>query len=668
MYIQKVGLNTFYRPNVPPQKSDVSVKSTQQKDSLVSGCCYRPIFANSVNFKGAFYLGKVANESADALQGSLKTLLTPIKKDFLLMKKGAVVDCFNKFHDVEFGEMMMVVKPEMKFLFKNFTDVDLRGQQFSVRVVDLDKREFDFAYLDDKKEVQRFKLKGEHFYSLENGENPLSEKEVSKLGLDKKFINFVPILQKGLEKVDDILNATFSTDSKGYSLFLARGIKKRMDAITKSLNAIEPEKRYTIKRSYTNYIQFPNKATFFLKENDKMFASRYAFIPHREGEEKVFRIVKFDSDAKMQDAFLIDLDDGIFKTYCQSQNFNIYNTNYLPKNKTKMNSDEIASTQVISMLEKYYELIDEFGKYVDKNNTKSTRMLLNNSDAKDYIAFNKIKQNFVDRLKYVLPNGEKELEFMGRDGDKYSLIKFEQEGINIIKVTRSSDKRDFSVFIDEDNCKIINMLSSGKILKDEKGQTKYISHSSDKFKLKSKVLHSFIKEAFELPKCSKDDNLVSQFADLKKEFTSVSQGWYGACSNKKTEARKLYGESFIAARGDVGGLRFAVPEKDYAIGFKPHQTGKEKFMRLTVYDKNGEIVDNFLIDEYSKVVDNYCAQGNFSKDAISRVPRNIVYKTDEQLAKSKFPQYLSEYLTELKRFGSFFDEYLGKSSKMVEKS
>ena len=53
----------------------------------------------------------------------------------------------------------------------------------------------------------------------------------------------------------------------------------------------------------------------------------------------------------------------------------------------------------------------------------------------------------------------------------------------------------------------------------------------------------------------------------------------------------MYGESFIGAKGDVGGFRFAIPDKDYAIALKPHQVGKEKFMRLTVYDRNGEIVN-----------------------------------------------------------------------------
>ena len=64
------------------------------------------------------------------------------------------------------------------------------------------------------------------------------------------------------------------------------------------------------------------------------------------------------------------------------------------------------------------------------------------------------------------------------------------------------------------------------------------------------------------------------------------------------------------------------------------------------------------------MIDNYCAQGKFSKDAISRVPDKIVYKTDEQIQEAGFPQYLGEYLTELKKFKEFFFEFM--DGKQVE--
>lgn len=658
MYIQKVGLNTFNKQNVIAQKPQSRLENDNKSVQSVQGFCYRPIFSNQVSFKGAYQLGRTACQNVDEVQKELQALLTPMKKDFMVMKKGAIVDSFNQFYEVEYGKMAMVIQPDAKFVFKEFTEPSLKGEQFSIRVVDLKKGEFDFGYFDEKDNLQRFKVKNKQFYSVDAPDEPIPYTQVLKLKLEDKFNEMMPAIIQGVEKLDNVLNGVFNRDAKGYSMFLARGIKKRYNALNEILDGIESEKRFALKRSYSKSIPFPNKTVFFFRENDRMFADRLAFIPHRDGEEQMFRMVKYDSDSNIQDAYLIDIKDGVFKNFCKRKIFNIANISATPDNPKKMTSEEVRSTNLIPMLEKYYVLLDDFSQYVHGNSHKSAKVLLEQANAKDYLAYNMVKQNFVDRLQYILPEGEKELKFIGSDGLERQLRKVEIEDINVIEISRISEKGKVSAFINEDTCKIIDVTSSGKIVRDSHGEIRQVPYSSDSFVVRSRVLQDFIDEAFKQKTFIKDEGVFNQMQELAEVFKNISEKWFGTYSNKKTEARKLYGESFIAAKGDIGGLRFGIIDKDYAVALKPHQTGKDKFMRLTVYDKNGEIINNFLIDEFSKVVDNYCAQGKFTKDAISRVPEKIIYKTDEQLKDSGFIQYMEEYLTELKHFSAFFNDFM----------
>lgn len=655
MYIQKINFNTLtYKPTA--QKNTTPV-SNNQRD--LSNYYYRPVFNNQINFKSAFYLSKTTINNAKNLQQSLQTLLTPMKKDFLSMKKGAVVDYFNQFYNLEYGKLAMATEPDFKFVFKDFTDSDFKGEQFSIRVVDLKKGEFDFGFFDEKNNLQRIKLKDNQFYSLENTKTPLPY-PISMV-LENKFNEMLPIINNGIEKVNNMLEIVFKNDRKGYSIFLTRGIKKKFKAIYELLNSIETEKRYALKRSYPKFIPFPNKSALFLKENDNIFAERFAFIPHRVGEEKVFRIVKFDSKSNILDAYLLDSDKGVFKNFCKRKIFNQKNISVTPKDDTKMTSNEINNTALIPILEKYYFLIDEFGQYLHENASKSAKILLEKSKSKDYLPYNMIKQNFMDRLKYILPENEKELSFSTSNNEQYILKKLKIDNLDVIQISRISEKGTASVFIDEKNCKILDMQTGDKLIYDKQGEAKQIPHSSDAFKFRSRVLQDFINEAFEHKRFINDENFIDTLNELNEQFTRISKEWSSTYKNKKAEARKLFGDSFIASKGDIGGFRFAIPEKEYSIGLKPHQVGKERFMRLTVYNKTGEIIDNYLLENYCKIVDNYCAQGKFTKDAISRIPDKIVYKTDEQLQSTHIKKYFEEYLTELKKFGDFFSNFMGKN-------
>ena len=658
MYIQKVGLNIFNRQNVSPQKSEINEKSVQQKDLLISGYCYRPFLHKQVSFKGGYFLARTASQNVDSLHETLKTLLTPMKKDFIIKKKSALVNYFNDFQDVEYGKMAMTAEPDFKFVFKDLRNPNFKDEQFSVRVVDLKKGEFDFGFFDEKNNLQRIKVKDKQFYSLENPEKPLSYAEVVARRLEDKFNDMLPIIEQGLVKVDDIINGVFNKDAKGYSLFLARGIKKRFFELDAFLKSIEQEKRQALKRSYSKYIPYPNKTAFMFRDSDRMFSNRLVFLPQRDGDEKIFRVTKFDNESNIQDSYLIDLEKGVFKNHCKRKIFNIKNVSVIPKNEEKMTSTEILSTDLIPLLEKYYGMLDDFSEYVHENLGKSAKVLLSEAKSGDFLPYNMIKQNFVDRLAYIMPQGQKELSFINSIGEQHILRKIKLEGFDVIEVSRISEKGKVSAFINEEDYRIIDVMANGKIVRDKQGQIRQVPHSSDAFQIRSRVLQEFINEAFRQKNFIKDESVVSQLSEIAENFKKVSDKWFSTYKNKKTEARKLYGESFIAAKGDIGGFRFAIPDKDYAIALKPHQVGKEKFMRLTVYDKNGEIINNFLLDEFSKVVDNYCSQGKFTKDAISRVPDKIVYKTDEQIQEAHLPQYLSEYLTELKRFKEFFFEFM----------
>ena len=659
MYIQKINFNTLtYKPTA--QKNTTPV-SNNQRD--LSNYYYRPVFNNEINFKSAFCLSKTTINNIKNLQQSLQTLLTPMKKDFLSMKKGAVVDYFNQFYNLEYGKLAMATEPDFKFVFKDLTDSDLKGEQFSIRVVDLKKGEFDFGFFDEKNNLQRIKLKDNRFYSPEDTKTPLPY-PISMV-LENKFNDMLPIINNGIEKINNMLEIVFKNDKKGYSMFLARGIKKRFNAINEFLNNIEREKRYALKRSYPKFIPFPNKSALFFKENDKMFAEKFAFIPHRENEEKIYRIVKFDSKSNIQDAYLIDTDKGIYKNYCKRKIFNLKNISVTPKDDTKMTSAEINNTALIPTLEKYYFLLDEFAQYIHENWQKSAKILLKEAGSKDYLPYNMIKQSFIDRLKFILPDNQKEFHFIEPDGEEYLLRKIQTDGINMFEVSRNSEKGKVSVFLDCENYKILDIHTGNQLIRDKQGKIKHIPHSSDAFKIRSRVLQEFIEKAFQQKEFIKDEHLTNTMSKLNEEFTKISNDWSSTYKNKKTEARKLYGESFISSKGDTGGFRFAIPAQEYSIGLKPHQIGKERFMRLTVYNKDGDIIDNFLLENYSKIVDNYCAQGKFTKDAISRTPDRIIYKTDEQIKSTNIESYLNEYLTELKRFSEFFYGFMGKNTKMT---
>ena len=326
-----------------------------------------------------------------------------------------------------------------------------------------------------------------------------------------------------------------------------------------------------------------------------------------------------------------------------------------------MTSSDINNTELIPILEKYYAVIDDFVQYIHNNSTKSAKKLLEQAKVKDYLPYNMIKQNFIERLKLILPEGEKFLSFINSKGESYSLEKIKIDNLDVIKIIRDTEKGSMSVYLDKQDCKIIDMQPGQKLAYDPKGQVRHIPYSSDAFKIRTRILQDFINEAFEQNNFIKGEKLLETLNELNKEFTQVSQEWASVCKNKKTEARKLYGESFIAAKGDIGGFRFAIPNKEYSIGLKPHQIEKERFMRLTVYNMNGEIIDNFLLENYSKIIDNYCAQGKYTKDAISRVPDKIAYKTDEQINETNFNNYLNEYLTELKNFKEFFSKFINKN-------
>ena len=219
MNIPKINFNTFiYKYNT--QKNTVADRNTQKYMENY----YQPFFNTQINFKSAFQPNKTTLDNIKNLQKSLQILLTPIKKDFLLIKKTAVVDYFNQFYNLEYGKIAMATEPDFKFVFKDFTDRDFKNEQFSIRIIDLKKGEFDFGFFDEKHNLQRFKLKNNQFYSVENPINPLSYSEVFNSKLEGKLNDIIPVINEGIEKVNNIPEIVFKNDKKGYSMFLVRGI------------------------------------------------------------------------------------------------------------------------------------------------------------------------------------------------------------------------------------------------------------------------------------------------------------------------------------------------------------------------------------------------------------------------------------------------------------
>ncbi len=617
MYIQPIGIYNISRQVPVYSKSQVS----------------QPCFGGG----GDFLSREIP--AVKSINEILSGLYSPLIKSFISDEKTYFLNVYNKFHNPTLPKLDISGDSTPKFLLSGVGDYNLEVSQF----VNRKQKHLELTFLQDGKEPLSLVFMNGFTANKKAPAVPISEREVR----DYNLAETLPVVQDTLSEFLALTKSVVKGDLGDYTKSVIQKIISKTSAVDAVLSNLETGKLGAVKRSFKNYIQFPNKKVYFFKESDSVGANRYAFIPHRDGDERFFRLVEYDMQGSITDAYLLDAQKGVVKNYCPQRVFNIANISHTPPRKRYMTNDEIAASPVVKNLEKYFNVLDSFEEHVLSSMAKSVKTLDETANFSDYISFNKLKQEFTSRLPYVWRNDAEPLSVTGKDGMKYTLAKA-GEFLNLTYDTRYGER---FIKFNPENSKIMQTTLNGDILRDKGGNPLYYNHYSDTFKMKSKILKSFITSAFE--QCKPETNTT--LGGVGEKFKEVRAFWDGVSATKKTAVKKDY-PAMVEARGDVGGLRFRISSQDYQIGLKPHRLNSDEFMRLTVYDKDGNIKKAFLIKDFESFVHNYCLSGNYTKDAISRVPSNIVYKTEEQLEADGLKNYLNQYLKELTDFKKYLEE------------
>lgn len=578
-------------------------------------------------------------------------IFSPIMRKFFSDSGAQAVNIYNKFRNPDLPRIKFVDNAMPKILLENLDGSNIEIAEF----INRKQKHLQLNFLEEGKEPLGLVFMNGFIADCKSPLRPLGENEIRKYDLKNKLADNLPIIENSIVNFSLIVNDMVKSDLDGYVKGLVKEIISRTERVEDILSNMEIHKCGAVKRSFPNYIQFPNKKVYFFKDTEKVDTMRYAFIPHREGENKLFRLVEYDVQGKITDAHLLDVQNGVVQNYCPKGIFNIANISHTPARIKYMTNNELEKSSLIKQLEKYFIIMDEFEQHVNSSIAKSTKVLDSVAQTSDYIAFNKIKQEFSDRLVHILPKNDDSISFIGKDGVQYNLNKSSEEGLELINIGYDSGLGKRVIKFDLQKNKILQTTLSGEILKDLENNPLYYNHYSDAFKIKSKVLKSFITEAFEHYRPDNGTSLTGYLKSLEENFLEVRTFWDGVSKTKKTAVKKDH-PALVEARGDVGGLRFNIKDKNYQIGLKPHRLDSNEFMRMTIYDESGSVQNAFLIKDFTSFVHNYCSNKNYTRDALSRIPGNIVYKTEAQTKEAGLETYIKEYLQELNEFGNFIKQ------------
>lgn len=454
------------------------------------------------------------------------------------------------------------------------------------------------------------------------------------------------------EKVNEILslfngfvNSYIFNNVQDYFMKTFKNSKNIIAKLDSRLKKLEPEKMHALKNSYTGYVPYPGKVVFQLKTLKSAEDYSLALVPHKKDNPDFTRLLKIDRNGDVVNAYLIHSDKGILNNYCIFKKYNNGTLQHTPPHIKLMGAEELSNSDAVKILTEYYNLLTRFEEHVEKNIDSSTKVLQEQRKT-DHIGFNSIKRLFVDNVDEILKNSDFTLK--KEDGTIQTLSRAHENNLDVITLKSQTGGLTSYIKINAENAKIFQTNVFGDIMYNKNGTPEYIYTKGSQYELKSGVLKSFIREALKSKPVDINEVLQANMLNLKETFIHADEIWKNVSLTKKTAAIKTM-PNFVEARGNAGELRFRIPEKDYCLGLKPQRAGSFEFMRLSVYSQDGKLQKAFLINDFTKIVDNYCTKG-YTKDSISKIPKSILYKNEEQINSENIPQMIKEYLKELKNF------------------
>lgn len=626
-------------------------KKQDKSQPLTNNFDLPKLCANQIYFTSSFSTksDRIFSNLKD-IEAFFKQCFSPAKVKFMEICDDYSIYLFNKLYNQECSKVILKKGENLTYALTGLED---NNSKFVIKLSKVEHNNQEFvrlSYSKDATEPIVLLISPNKIYDKKNPDKILYKEDLLK-------IPSISILDDGGKKiVDNILkfkefiNLQITTNPKEYFLTTLKNSIDLIDKMSAKLDTLDLQKKHAIKRSYSGYLPFPRKKTFQLIDtnSNKINTTSYALIPHRENKTSYYRLLQFNNMGEIEDAYLISPKNGVVKNYCQHKKFNWASTAHTTTCPVFLKDSELLNSNSFKILTKYYNLLDNFSKYIDKNKNLSLKTLQEDFNTNDSIRYNTIKTAFLNKIPEILTPSNKTFELILNDKTKYILSKENDNNLEIIKLIYENDNIIKVTKIDTNTAKILQTAPDGKILFDNKKNPLYISLKSNVFNFKTKLMKEFIQNALLQKDVNLSDSLQTQMLNLKETYFSSDEIWKKMSKTKKTDFIKIF-PSIVEARGNTGEIRFQIPNKDYQLGLKPQKLNSSKFMRFSIYDNDGQLQKAFLINDFTNFVDNYCTKG-YTKDSISRIPPNVILKTKEQIANENIPELIQEYLIELVNF------------------
>lgn len=583
-------------------------------------------------------------------------IFTPAKSKFIETFNNETLTLFNNFFNKECEKV--ILKTTTNTPTYALTKLEDNGSDFVIKLskTELNNQKFlRLSYSKDAADPNILLISPTKICTEKEPEKYLTRDEILKTPSISMF-------DYGGEKiVDNLTNFKYfvglqiANHPQEYFMTIFKNSLELITTLTNKLNSIEHTKKHALKRSYKGYMPFPRKTTFQLRNPRLADNTSYALLPHQERNNTFFRLLELDYNGEIKDAYLIHPEKGIVKNYCPQKKFNWASTSHTPPHPIFLNNEQYTKSNSIRILSKYYNLLNDFSDHINKTQTLSIKTLNEKYQAEDSLGYNSIRTLFLDKIPEILPNPEKNLTLKTNNGAEFILSKTQEYNFEVVKLICEHQDKLITTKINPKNAKLFQTNLNGEIILDKNQTPLYINSKSSAFKFKAKLMKDFIQEAQKAKNVDLNAELQSQLLDFKETFTTADEIWKNMSRTKKTDFMKIF-PTIVEARGNTGEIRFQIPEKDYQLGFKPQKLTSSEFMRFSIYNKEGKLQKAFLINDFTKVVDNYCTKG-YTKDSISRIPPNIVYKTEEQIKAENIDSLLAEYKEELSKFHTIAKDF-----------
>ena len=579
-----------------------------------------------------------------------KQCFSPAKVKYIESFDNKLIFLFNKLCNQECSKVILKKGEKLTYTLTGLED---DGSNFVIKLSKVEHNNQKFVRLSYSKDATKpyvLLISPNRIYNEKNPEKILFREDLLKLPSISMLDNGGKKIIDNLLKFKDFINLQITSKPEKYFLATLKNSIDLINEMSAKLDTLDSQKKHAIKRSYSGYLPFPRKKTFqlidtYLTTNN---TTSYALIPHRENESYYYRLLQFNNIGEIEDAYLISPKNGVVKNYCQFKKFNWASTAHTTTCPVFLKDSELLRSNSFKILTKYYNLLDDFSKYIDKTKNLSFKTLQEDFNINDSIRYNTIKTAFLNKIPEILAPSDKKYELVLDNKTKYILSKENENNLDIIKLVQERGDKIIITKIDTNTAKILLTNPDGKILFDKKQNPLYFSSKSNAFEFKTKLMKEFIQNAYSPKDANLSNSLQTQMLNLKETYFSSDEIWKKMSKTKKTDFIKVF-PSIVEARGNTGEIRFQIPNKDYQLGLKPQKLNSSEFMRFSIYDKDGKLQKAFLINNFTNFVDNYCTKG-YTKDSISRIPPNIIHKTEDKIVSENIPELTQEYITELVNF------------------